>query len=135
MKVVINGCFGGFSISIEALYELVKMKSSAVRKTTLKKWFGDDWAEDIKKLVDYKDGFKRAEYIPVLFKGKYAYSLKDGDEVRKHPDLIKVVNELGDNANGSCAKLMIVEIPDGVDYEIEEYDGNEHIAEKHRTWR
>jgi hypothetical protein len=28
----------------------------------------------------------------------------------------------------------VVEIPDGTDYEISEYDGNEHIAEKHRTW-
>lgn len=41
---------------------------------------------------------------------------------------------LGDKANGSCAKLQIVDIPNGTDYTIEEYDGNEHIAEKHRTW-
>jgi hypothetical protein len=31
--------------------------------------------------------------------------------------------------------LEIVEIPDDVEYTIEEYDGLEHIAEKHRTWR
>jgi hypothetical protein len=44
------------------------------------------------------------------------------------------VEELGDKASGQFAELVVVEIPDGVDYEIDEYDGNEHIAEKHRTW-
>ena len=27
-----------------------------------------------------------------------------------------------------------VEIPDDVEWQIEEYDGTEHISEKHRTW-
>lgn len=31
-------------------------------------------------------------------------------------------------------KLRIVEIPDGTDYIVGEYDGSEHIAETHRTW-
>ncbi len=31
--------------------------------------------------------------------------------------------------------MQIVEIPDDVDWEVMEYDGMEHIAEKHRTWR
>jgi len=30
--------------------------------------------------------------------------------------------------------LKIVEIPDDVDWEINEDDGSEWIAEKHRTW-
>jgi len=30
--------------------------------------------------------------------------------------------------------LKIVDIPDGVEWEIEEYDGMEWVAEKHRTW-
>jgi hypothetical protein len=45
-----------------------------------------------------------------------------------------VFKELGDVANGFAADLKIVEIPDGVDWEIEEYDGNEWVAEVHRTW-
>jgi len=27
-----------------------------------------------------------------------------------------------------------VEVPDDVDWYVEEYDGLEHIAERHRTW-
>jgi len=45
------------------------------------------------------------------------------------------VEELGEKANGQCADLKIVEIPDDVEYEIEEYDGVEWVAENHRTWR
>lgn len=51
-----------------------------------------------------------------------------------YPELIKVVEEMGDAANGSCANLKIVEIPDDVEWDVEEYDGNEWISEKHSTW-
>jgi hypothetical protein len=42
---------------------------------------------------------------------------------------------LGEKANGSCASLKVVEIPDGVEWVVEEYYGTEWVAEKHRTWR
>ena len=59
----------------------------------------------------------------------------DESEVpRHHPLLIQVIEELGEDANGACAQLKIVEIPSDADYMIDEYDGFEHIAEKHRTW-
>jgi hypothetical protein len=44
------------------------------------------------------------------------------------------VEELGEAANGSYARLKVVEIPDDVEWTIKEYDGDEWIAEKHRTW-
>jgi hypothetical protein len=56
------------------------------------------------------------------------------DEDRANPKLVAVVEKLGD-CSGETAKLEVVEIPDGVDWEIEEYDGKEWISEKHRTWR
>jgi hypothetical protein len=48
--------------------------------------------------------------------------------------LIQVVEELWNEASGTCAKLKIVEIPGAVKRKIEKYDGSEHIAEEHRTW-
>lgn len=56
------------------------------------------------------------------------------DIPRDDPRLIEVVERLGDDASGKFGKLKVVEIPDDVDWIIEEYDGFEHVAEAHRTW-
>ena len=72
------------------------------------------------------------------------YKAKSGmcknDEVYAHdierddPILIEIIEELGEKAEGVCARLKIVEIPDNVNWTIEEYDGKEWISETHRTW-
>ena len=49
-------------------------------------------------------------------------------------DLIEVVKKLGNKANGTCSELKIVEIPDGIEFELSEYDGLETVEEKHRSW-
>ncbi len=58
----------------------------------------------------------------------------DRDVSRDDPYLIKVINELGEKANNRFCTLKIVEVPADVDWYIEEYDGLEWVAEKHRTW-
>lgn len=93
MKVVINRCYGGYSLSQEA-YEYLGLE------------WTNDWAD-------------------------CGYAYKDD---RTNPDLVACVESLGEKANGAFAKLRVVEIPDDVEWEIEEYDGSEWIAEKHRVW-
>jgi hypothetical protein len=56
------------------------------------------------------------------------------EENRSSPLLVQVVEEMGARANGSHARLKVVEIPDGTDCIIEEYDGKERIVETHRAW-
>lgn len=58
----------------------------------------------------------------------------DRDISRDDPYLIQVVEEFDMEADGFCAKLKIIEIPDDIEWEIEEYDGKEHVVEKHRRW-
>ena len=53
---------------------------------------------------------------------------------RADPDLVQVVEELGEESYDRYADLKIVEIPEDVDWYIHEYDGLEHVAERHRTW-
>jgi hypothetical protein len=53
---------------------------------------------------------------------------------RDDPYLVKIVDEMGEEANGRYSSLKIVTIPADVDWEIGEYDGREWIAEKHRKW-
>jgi hypothetical protein len=53
---------------------------------------------------------------------------------RDDEHLIAVVELMGRAADGGYAELKIIEIPDGVNWYVEEYDGRERVAERRRTW-
>jgi len=79
-------------------------------------------------------GFGLSDEAFELYLKKKGMERIDNDIPRDDLDLIKVVEELGDKANGCCAELKIVEIPDNIKWEINEYDGSETIDECHRSW-
>ena len=54
--------------------------------------------------------------------------------LRTDPILVEMVEEDSSLYSGDSARLSVVEIPDGVEWYIHDYDGQEHVAEKHRTW-
>ena len=135
-NVVINRCFGGFGLSDEAVREYAKLKgfdvfgyvnpphdfNSYVRIEHSLNSFLTYWVKE-----DAGDNPTNEEINKVEW-------LHQRDIPRDDEALIKVVKTLKKKANGRCADLQIVKIPDDVEYEISEYDGLEHIAEKHRTW-
>lgn len=54
---------------------------------------------------------------------------------RSDKRLVDAVEKVGEEkASGELAELRVVEIPDDVEWEIDEYDGIESIHEKHRSW-
>ena len=53
---------------------------------------------------------------------------------RTDKELIQTIEELGDEANGRCGNIVIVDVPNDIDYKIENYDGIESVHEKHRSW-
>jgi hypothetical protein len=53
---------------------------------------------------------------------------------RDSEHLVRVVRELGNKASGDRSDLKVVQIPDDIEWTVEEYDGVEWVAEKHRTW-
>ena len=119
MKVVINTDFGGFGLSREAFERLLKRK-------------GIDY-----EVVESKTlGVIRESFYHKGHAGDDEFYLSDYDFYgnRSDEDLVEVVETLGGAANGSYSNLKVVEIPDDVEWYIEEYDGREHIAERHRTW-
>jgi hypothetical protein len=59
----------------------------------------------------------------------------DKNIARDDPILVALVSEMGEAANSNFAKLKVVKIPGDVEWTIDEYDGLEWVAEKHRTWR
>jgi len=53
---------------------------------------------------------------------------------RDDEHLIAVVELMGTEADGEYAELKIVDVPDDVNWYVEEYDGREWVAERHQTW-
>ena len=102
MKIVINKCYGGFSISEAAADRLVELKCPHKPTWDLRSRYGRHGDCDI--------------------------------ETRSCPSLVQVVEELGEKASGDLAKLKIIEVPDGIECHIDDYDGIEHVAEDHDTW-
>lgn len=108
MKIVINSCFGGFGLSAIAVQKYAAYAGlNLKRKKT--KW-GNRGYE-----IDGKDWYF-------------------GDINRDDIALVKVVEELGNDASDALSSLKVVDIPNDVEWQIGEYDGKEWVAEKHRTW-
>lgn len=137
MKLVVNKCYGGFGLSPIAMVEYLKLKGKEC--FFYKKNYDDKLYHrvqlheasnyDVSLTKDYGESFKDDWK---LFKDDDFY---DGDIERADTDLVKVVETLGEEkSSGSLSKLRIVEIPDGVDWELDEYDGIESIHEVHRSW-
>lgn len=131
MKVVINQSYGGFGLSSEALIRLIEADSNFIIRRSIEEYGGDK--SEFK--YELRNSYLFDKNWPILFKDEIIYTHDQYSETaRTDPALIKIVEELGNAANGPFAKLKIVEIPDDVTFVIEEYDGMETIAEVHRTW-
>ena len=133
IEVVINDCFGGFSLSDEAILRYAELKNIKLYPHKeiglFTSYYKIPKAEYDKK--EKESWAKYGDYRLVDGEDKY---FSDRDIPRDDKTLIKVIRELGVKANGMCADLKILEIPENVKWHIAEYDGNEHIAEDHRTW-
>jgi len=136
MKIVINATYGGFSISKECAEFMVKLGDKQAKAEL------DDWKKR-QSILDYhkkngcfpkdcNDNLKSSLEIDVKYKSDanfFGYGYE-----RTNENLIKAVEKLGKKANGSSANLKVVEIPEDIDWFIDEYDGFESVHEKHRTW-
>ena len=105
VKVAYNKCFGGFSLSREAIFRGREISGNP------------KWAGCILKGERYDDGSVASD----------DYGHIDFDFPRTDLVLIKIIEELGGRANGMYAKLAIAEIAAGTKYRIDEYDGSESV--------
>jgi len=80
-------------------------------------------------------GFGLSKEALAFYNERADTAIKYEDDIKRNdPILIEIVGQLGEAANGGFAKLKVVQIPDDVQWQIEEYDGVEWVAEKHRIW-
>lgn len=100
VKFVVNKCFGGFSLSQKAALKMRELGSEAAKKFVIKGEKDED---------GYINNFDNV-YVPHSFS-------------RADPILVQVVEELGEEANGTCSKLRVVTAYFDITYE--DHDGME----------
>jgi hypothetical protein len=135
VEVVISVCYGGFGLSDEAFELYLNKKGQKYYKVKDEKFsFGGEHYYAVPK-EQYDELNKKCQA-----KGNYKeindknWFLSDRDIKRDDPLLVEVVKELGEKANGRFAKLKVVSVPADVEWDIDEYDGTEWVAECHRRW-
>ncbi len=144
MKVVINRRFGGFGLSDAAYLRLI------------------DLGIPVRKYIEQERSEETGLWLPetrndgeVIFDsalsddegnalGRRQLSKLTGtrfsdhwirERGRSHPLVVQAVESLGSEvASGRFASLKVIEVPDGTEFEIDDYDGMESIHEKHRSW-
>ena len=117
VKVAVNKEHGGFSISQEVV--------------------------DILKRKGVKCQFYEGEISSFFNPKEYGYHIRNEtffldkslpyDAHRAFPPLIEAIEEAKD-PNGKFAKIEIIDIPDDIEWYIDDYDGYETIRESHKTW-
>ena len=128
MRVAINRCFGGFQLSHQAMIKLVER---GWRVTV----YNEDTepADPSADLVDMSSSEHYRKWHERDSHYCFVCGL-DKKEIRTNPDIIAVIEELGELANTSVSELKIVEVPDDIEWTIGGYDGLETVQEAHRTW-
>jgi hypothetical protein len=110
MKILLNRSHGALNLSKAACHEL-----------------GLPW-----------DDAKSGSYLSsqgALTNAALGIDSPDPTACRYDPRVIAAIEKIGLEASaGRDAELLIVEIPEGIDWEIWDYDGKESVHEKHRFW-
>lgn len=131
MKIAFNNCYGGFSLSHAGVMRYAEIKGMPIFAFVDKR----DANGNIKLGVmrEYNPAHDHDAFC-IHYCTSETYSNEtywsDRNIERGDPALIQVIEELGDAANGRCAKLAIEDVPAGTAYRIDEYDGNESVATK-----
>ena len=147
MKIVLNGCYGGFGLSYEAmaLYLYAKNKEAFFYKDVSS--YDNNYTKTHKyervSLADiHKVPTTRYIYYTTEDQGgvidyfpRNVYNFNDIE--RTDPVLVSVVETMGSAAaSGRYAELVVAEIPDGTLYKIDYYDGIESlITQDDEDWQ
>lgn len=113
MKVVINSDYGGFGLSAEAIREYGQRTGLNLIQ---------EGPDRFGFIHFYRNSVSEENYF------------LDRDIPRDDRVLVEIVEEMGEKAGSRFSTLKVIEVPDGVNWYVEESDGREWVAERHRTW-
>ena len=132
MKIVINSCYGGFSLSPKGEQRYLELKGDKSYFYKQSKYnYADntleftrvDNIEDVPDIFFYCTTYDQGKTISDYPKDVFHCRNLD----RNDPTLVRVVEELGAESFGKCAHLEIVDIEKGRWFKIDEYDGLEYV--------
>jgi len=122
IEIVINKCFGGFSLN-NTVAKILKEKG--VEITFIGEFFSDGSGP--------KESFGDESHH--LSNDDFGIESHNYNAWRADKRLIEAIEQIGENkSGGSLAEISIVEIPDSIEWSIDEYDGIESIHEEHEVW-
>lgn len=136
-KVVYNSCYGGFGLSTKAVAHVLRQNKPGIKlyfykqlhadfvKYTKYKRVSESEKADFVSLKDFGECFSTEEVNDVELDDNFIH-WTDLNLSRHDPRLIKVIEELGPDAEGDYSELKIAEI-DSDRYIIDEYDGLESV--------
>ncbi|MGD9670241.1 MAG: hypothetical protein AB7U75_14585 [Hyphomicrobiaceae bacterium] len=138
MKVVYNACFGGFSLSSKAIERYAELAGMTLYPEPSSFHRGEGDLENCtlwkvppdqrKPRLRQEDWYKASQEEREAANNFYSQNTFYPRDLERHdPLLVQVVEELGDDASGTYARLRIEDVPSGMQYRIDEYDGSERV--------
>ncbi len=122
MKVVLNRDVGGFGFSNTAFEMLIQLGFSHIHeKDEAKEDFN---LRDLKIII-----FEETEDDLLGIKYRILQNDFEDEDLRSHPLVVQVVEELGKRAWGGSARLEIAEIPSDIDWRIDIENGFERVID------
>lgn len=149
-KIVINNCYGSFCASFRVAIELFRNKYTTNEYYIYKKTNNNSYkkittTDELENSFFYSNYYiVDKDYGEIISIDKFKNitnkecldSLAHCCNERENPILIDMIEKFGSEfcSNTKHSRLQIIEIPYDVNYIVQEDDGLEWIAEKHRTW-
>ena len=135
-KVILNKCFGGFGVSKEAYELYAKKKGISIFRYTQEDSRNKIYiyANDDNTSLNFYFTKDFGNNVYISSEDFKKYNLFLDEDFRDDKTLIEVIEELGEKANSMYSDLKIAEIPDDLDYVIDNYDGIETLHQKVKEW-
>ena len=132
MKIAINKCYGGFSLSDKAIEMIMKRKGLKCYRYKQTKFNYSDGVDEYTRIDDNEPSsfvsYSTTDLGKTIGNIPYENYWYYRNLERTDKDLVSVIEELGNEASGRYGSVKVIEIPDDVDWEIDDYvEGSEQF--------